>query len=129
MDGAASSNDAATPSSIFRNALARVTAQTESSDRPPPPPAVVARASNAAAFLKVVAPLILPRADFEFPTLELAAAAAARCPEGGDYYVVRSGAQVVLGALRPPIGDPTTLRLCGDGGDGVVMRAALLLFF
>lgn len=128
MDGAASSNDAAaTPGSIFRNALARVAAQTESSDQPPPPPAVVARAYNAAAFLKVVAPLLLPRADPEFLTLELAAAAAACCPEGGDYYVVRSGDQVVLGALRPPIGDPTTLRLCGDGGDGVVMRAALLL--
>ncbi len=70
--------------------------------------------------------MLLPRADSEFVTLELAAAAAARCPSGGDYFVVRSGADAVLGALRPPIGDGT-LRLCGDGNAGVAMQAALLL--
>ena len=39
---------------------------------------------------------------------------------------MRSGADAVLGALRPPIGDGT-LQLCGDGNDGVAMQAALLL--
>ena len=114
-----------TPGSLFRETLARVAARTER-NQPPPPPPIVTKAPNAAAFLKVAAPMLLPRADSEFMTLELAAAAAARCPSGGDYFVVRSGADAVLGALRPPIGDGT-LRLCGDGNDGVTMQAALLL--
>ena len=126
MDADATSSDAQpTPGSLFRDALARVAARTER-NQPPPPPPIVTKAPNAAAFLKVAAPMLLPRADSEFMTLELAAAAAARCPTGGDYFVVRSGADAVLGALRPPIGDGT-LRLCGDGNDGVAMQAALLL--
>jgi hypothetical protein len=125
-DADAASTDAPpTPGSLFRDALARVAARTER-NQPPPPPPIVTKAPNAAAFLKVAAPMLLPRADSEFMTLELAAAAAARCPTGGDYFVVRSGADAVLGALRPPIGDGT-LRLCGDGNDGVAMQAALLL--
>merc|ERR1739841_253608 len=118
--------DAQTPGSLFRETLARVAARTERTDAPPPPPPIVTKAPNAAAFLNVAAPMLLPRADAEFMTLELAAAAAARCPSGGDYFVVRSGADAVLGALRPPIGDGT-LRLCGDGNAGVAMQAALLL--
>ena len=126
MDADATSSDAQpTPGSLFRETLARVAARTER-NQPPPPPPIVTKAPNAAAFLKVAAPMMLPRADAEFMTLELAAAAAARCPAGGDYFVVRSGADAVLGALRPPIGDGT-LRLCGDGNDGVAMQAALLL--
>ena len=125
-DADAASTDAQpTPGSLFRETLARVAARTERT-QPPPPPPIVTKAPNAAAFLKVAAPMLLPRADAEFMTLELAAAAAARCPSGGDYFVVRSGADAVLGALRPPIGDGT-LQLCGDGGDGVAMQAALLL--
>ena len=125
-DADAASIDAQpTPGSLFRETLARVAARTER-NQPPPPPPVVTKAPNAAAFLKVAAPMLLPRADSEFMTLELAAAAAARCPTGGDYFVVRSGADAVLGALRPPIGDGA-LRLCGDGNDGVAMQAALLL--
>ena len=119
-DADATSSDAQpTPGSLFRETLARVAARTER-NQPPPPPPIVTKAPNAAAFLKVAAPMLLPRADSEFMTLELAAAAAARCPAGGDYFVVRSGADAVLGALRPPIGDGT-LRLCGDGNDGVAM--------
>ena len=126
MDADATSSDAQpTPGSLFRETLARVAARTER-NQPPQPPPVVTKAPNAAEFLKVAAPMLLPRADSEFMTLELAAAAAARCPAGGDYFVVRSGADAVLGALRPPIGDGT-LRLCGDGNDGVAMQAALLL--
>ena len=126
MDADATSSDAQpTPGSLFRETLARVAARTER-NQPPPPPPIVTKAPNAAAFLKVAAPMLLPRADSEFMALELAAAAAARCPSGGDYFVVRSGADAVLGALRPPIGDGT-LRLCGDGNDGVAMQAALLL--
>ena len=123
---AASSDAQPTPGSLFRETLARVAARTERTDAPPPPPPIVTKAPNAAAFLKVAAPMLLPRADSEFMTLELAAAAAARCPTGGDYFVVRSGADAVLGALRPPIGDGA-LRLCGDGNDGVAMQGALLL--
>ena len=127
MDADATSSDAQpTPGSLFRETLARVAARTERRNQPPPPPPIVTKAPNAAAFLKVAAPMLLPRADSEFMALELAAAAAARCPTGGDYFVVRSGADAVLGALRPPIGDGT-LRLCGDGNDGVAMQAALLL--
>ena len=44
----------------------------------------------------------------------LAAAAAAMCPEGGDYLLVREDTTIVLGALRPPMGDAHVLRLVGD---------------
>ena len=87
----------------------------------------VVRASTARAWLRATAPtLMLPRADAEFLTLELAAAAAARCPEGGDFFLVREDKKAVLGACRPPLGDESVLRLCGDEKDGGAMLAALL---
>ena len=72
MDADATSSDAQpTPGSLFRETLARVAARTER-NQPPPPPPIVTKAPNAAAFLKVAAPMLLPRADFEFMALELA---------------------------------------------------------
>ena len=91
------------------------------------------RARDAAAFLRAVAPaILLPRADAEFMTLELAAAAAARCsPEdedAGDFVVVHQGGKLVLGALRVPISaQPGVLRLCGDPENGATMLAAMQL--
>ena len=64
MDADATSSDAQpTPGSLFRETLARVAARTERTDAPPPPPPIVTKAPNAAAFLKVAAPMLLPRAD------------------------------------------------------------------
>ena len=102
MDADATSSDAQpTPGSLFRETLARVAARTERS-APPPPPPIVTKAPNAAAFLKVAAPMLLPRADSEFMTLELAAAAAARLQAGAGDRSQLGAALQSLGCALPP---------------------------